>query len=202
MIGKAAEDGPGAAAMIDTGPEVPPVSAILGDQKAPDTLGPTVDIDGAEATKMKSTEVPPMTTRGHSRNQAHVATRHPAPLHPPDPGPRIKRAGLGPTAQLKTPTQPPAPGSRLWEDLHPAPSPGPCPGHVLAPGPGLDASWEVTDSPPPFSINFVFKEVFVQVLSVITRVLCSMFTFICHYILEELFAKGKRAAGAEIFSAL
>ncbi len=78
-------------------------------------------------------------------NQAHVAALRPAPLHPPDPGPKAKRASPGLTAQLKTSTQPPAPRNSLWEDLHLAPTLDPCPGHALAPGPGLDASLEATD---------------------------------------------------------
>lgn len=145
MIGIAAEDGPGAAAMIDTGPEAPPMSAVLGGQRAPETPGHTVGTDGAEAMKMTSIEVFPVTTRGHTMNPAHEATLHHTPLHPPDPGLKVKRASPGPTAQLKTSTQPPAPRNSLWEDLHPAPTLDPCPGHALAPGPGLDESLEVTD---------------------------------------------------------
>lgn len=37
MIARAGEDGPRAAAMIDTGPEAPPMSAILGGQRAPES---------------------------------------------------------------------------------------------------------------------------------------------------------------------
>lgn len=147
MIGMAAEDGPGAAVMIDADPAAPPMSAVLGGRKAPETaLGPTVDTDGAEAMKMTSTEALPVTTRGHTMKQAHAATPHPAPLPRQDPGPKLKRASPGPTAQPKTSTQRPlAPRNSLLDDLHPAPTPDPCPGHALAPGPGLDASLEVTD---------------------------------------------------------
>lgn len=144
-IGIAAEDGPGAAVMIDTGPEAPPMSAVLGDRRVPETLAPTVVTDGAEAMKMTSTEVLPVNTRGHTMNQAHVAALHPALLLPPEPGPKVKRARPGPTARLKTSTQPPAHRNSLWDGLHPAPTLDPCPGHALAPGPGLDASLEVTD---------------------------------------------------------
>lgn len=145
-IGTAAGDGPGAAAMTDTGPEAPLTSAALGSQKAPETLGPTVDTDGAEAMKMTiGTEVLPVTTRGHTMNQAQVAALGPAPRHPPDPGPKVKRASQGQTARLKTSIQAPAPRNSLWADLHHAPTLDPCLGHVLAPGPGLDASPEDTD---------------------------------------------------------
>lgn len=81
-----------------------------------------------------------MTTREHAMNQAWVAAPHLAPLHPPDPVPGVKRAGPGPTAQLKTSTRPPAPRNGLWDDLHPAPTLDPCRGHALGPGPGLDGS--------------------------------------------------------------
>lgn len=57
------------------------------------------------------------------------------------PGPELKRSSPGPTALLEVFSQPPI--SQLG-DLRHAPSPDLCPGHVLAPGPGLDASLEVT----------------------------------------------------------
>lgn len=144
-IGIAAEDGPGAAAMIDTGPEARPMNVVLGGLRALETLGPTVDIGGAEAMKMTSTEVLPVTTRRHTMTKAHVVAPCPAPLHLPDPGPKVKRASPGLTAQLKTSTQLPAPRKSLWDDLPPGPTLDPCPGHALAPGPGLDANLEVTD---------------------------------------------------------
>lgn len=88
------------------------------------------------------TEVLHVNTTGHTMNQAHVAAQHPAP--PPDLGPKVKRASPGPTAPPKTSTRHPAPRNSLWGDLRPAPTPDPCPGHALAPGPGQDASLEVT----------------------------------------------------------
>lgn len=145
MIGIAAEDGPGAAAMIDAGLAAPPMSAVPGGLRARENLGPTVDTGGAEAMKMTSTEVLLVTTTGHTMQQAHVATPHPAPLHPPDPCPKVKRASPGPTARLKTSTQPPAPTNSPVDDLHLAPTLDPCPGHALAPGRGPDASLEATD---------------------------------------------------------
>lgn len=78
-------------------------------------------------------------------NRAYVAAPRPAPLHPPDPGPKVKRANPGPTARPKTSTQPPAPRNSPWDALHPAPTRDPCPGHAPAPGPGLGVSPEVTD---------------------------------------------------------
>lgn len=89
------------------------------------------------------TEVHPVTTTGHIVNQP--PTLGPAPLQPPDPHPKEKRASPGPTARLRTSTQPPAPRISLRDALHPAPTLDPCPGHALAPGPGLDASLEATD---------------------------------------------------------
>lgn len=150
MIGIAAEDGPGAAAMIDAGPVAPPMSDVLGGLRALENLAPTVDTDGAEAMKMTSSEVRLVTTTEHTMDKAHVATPRPAPLHPPGPCPKVKRVSPDPTARLKISTQPPAPTNSLQDDLHPAPNLDPCPGHALAPGPGLDASLEAIDclSPP------------------------------------------------------
>lgn len=145
MIGIAAEDGPGAAAMIDAGPGAPPMSAVLGGLRARENLGPTVDTGGAEAMKMTSTEVLLVTTTGHTVNQPHVATLGPAPLLPPDPHPKEKRASPGPRAQLKTSTQPPVPRNSPQDALHPAPTLDPCPDRALAPGPGPDVSLEATD---------------------------------------------------------
>lgn len=86
-----------------------------------------------------------MITTEHTMSLARVAALHLAPLHPPDPGPKAKRASPGPTAQLKISTQPPAHRNSLWDDHHPAPTLDPCLGHALAPGHGLDASLEVID---------------------------------------------------------
>lgn len=135
-------------------------------------LGPIVDTDGAEAMKMKSrligclvvckiskdcciilnimiilpgTEVLLVSTTGHTMQQAHVATLRPAPLHPPDPCPKVKRASPDPTARRRTSTQPPAPTNSPVDDPRHAPTLDPCPGHALAPGRGLDASPEATD---------------------------------------------------------
>lgn len=105
-------------------------------------------------------------------NRAHAAALRPTPLHPPDPGPKVKRASPGPTAQLKTSMQTPAPRNSLWEDLHPAPTLDPCPGHALAPGLGLDASLEATDCPSKALL--ISKDVSVQLLILITRVSCSV----------------------------
>lgn len=80
-------------------------------------------------------------------NQGQLADQPPAHLHPPDQISEVKRVGPGPTAQPKTSTQPPAPRNSRLEDLHPAPTLDPCHGHALGPGPGLDASLEVTDCP-------------------------------------------------------
>lgn len=91
------------------------------------------------------TEVLLVITTEHTMNQAHVAAPRPTRPHPPDPGQKAKRASQGPTAQLKSSTQPPAPRNSLWDDLNPAPTLDPCPVRVLALGPGLDASPEVTD---------------------------------------------------------
>lgn len=163
MIGIAAEDGLGAAAMNVAGPGALPMNVALGGLKAQESLGPTVDTDGAEATRMKTgTEVLPVIITEHTMNQGHVATLHPAPLRPPDPGPKAKRASPGPTAPLKISTQLLAPRNSQWGDLHPAPTLDPCLGHALAPGPGLAASLEVTDclvfqSPVFFSLRmFLF----------------------------------------------
>lgn len=143
-IGTTAGDAPGAAATSDTDPGAPRTSAGLGSQRAPESLGPTVDTDRAEAMKMTiGTEVLPVTTRGHTTNQAQEAALGPPP--PPEPGPKAKRASRGPTARLKTSIQAAAPRNSRWADPHHAPTPDPCPGHALAPGPGLDASLEDTD---------------------------------------------------------
>lgn len=145
MIGMAAEDGPGAAAMSAAGHGAPPMSAVHGGLKAQEDLVPTVDTGEAEAMKMKSTEVLLVSTTGLNVNRARVATLRPTPLHPPDPCPKVKRASPGPTPRVKTTTQPPVPRKSLWGDLHPAPTLDPCPAHVLAPGPGLAASLEATE---------------------------------------------------------
>lgn len=145
MIGIVVEDGPGAVATIDAGLAALPMSAVPGGLRALENLGPTVDTDGAEAMKMKSTEVLLVSTTGHTMQQAHVATLRPAPLHPPDPCPKVKRASPDPTARLRTSTQPPAPTNSPVDDPRHAPTLDPCPGHALAPGRGLDASPEATD---------------------------------------------------------
>lgn len=146
------------------------------------------------------TEVLPVTTRGHTMNQAHVAAPRPAPLHPPDPGPKVKRASPGPTARLKTSTRPPAPRNSLWDDLHPAPTLDPCPGHALAPGPGLDASPEDTDRSSKALLICLRMFLFSFWLWLLESY--ALFAFVYHHIMEESVAKAKRAAGAEIFLAL
>lgn len=158
MTGIVAADDQGAAATIDTGPEAPPTSVVLGDRRAQETRGPTAVIEGV--MKMRSTEVPPVTSRGHTMKQAHVAAPHPAPLRRPVPGPKVKRACPGPTAQLKTSTQTPAPRNSPWDVLHHVPTRDP--GHALAQGLGRDASLEVIDcllfqcSTNPFVGMFLF----------------------------------------------
>lgn len=143
-IGTTAGDAPGAAATSDTDPGAPRTSAGPGSQRAPETLGPTVDTDRAEAMKMTiGTEVLPATTRGLTMNRAQEAALGPPP--PPDPGPKVKRASRGPTARPKTSIRAAAPRNSLWADLRHAPTPDPCPGHALAPGPGPDASLGDTD---------------------------------------------------------
>lgn len=174
-IGTVAEDGPGAAVTNDTGHEVPPMIAVLGGLRVRETLGRTTDTEGAEVMKMTSIEVPRVTTRGLTMNQAHVAALRHTPLHHPDPGPKAKRASPGLTAQLRTSTQPPAPRNSLWEGLHLAPTLGPCPGHALAPGPGLDVSLEATDC------FYKSQLISLQLSVLITRVSCLMFAFIYHY---------------------
>lgn len=156
--GIAAEDAPGAAVTNAAGPGAPLLSVVLGGLRAPETPDPTADIDGAEAMKMTSTKVLLVTTTGHTMNQVHVAI--PLPLHHPDQDPRAKRASPGPTARLKTSTRPPALRNSLWGDLHRGPTPDPCLGHGLAPGPGLDASLGATDSPLLPSALFVCLRMF------------------------------------------
>lgn len=114
-----------------------------------------------------------MNTRGHNTRQAHVAALRPARLHPPDPGPKVKRASPSPTARLQTSTRPPAPRNRPWADLHPAPTLDPCPGHALAPDPGLDASLEATDCFLQSPLN-LSEDVSVQLSTMITGMLCSL----------------------------
>lgn len=109
MIGIAAVDAPEAAATNVAGPAAPLTNAVLGGLRALKTLGPTVDVDEAEAMKMTSTEVLLVITTGHTMSQAHVAAQRPAPPHPPDLGPKVKRASPGPTAQPKISTRHPAP---------------------------------------------------------------------------------------------
>lgn len=157
--GIAAEDAPAAAATTAADPAAPLLSVILGGPKAPETPDPTVGTDGAEATKMTSTKVRLVTTTEHTTNQGHVAIPLPVPPHHPDQDPRAKRASPGPTAQQKTSTQPPALRNSLWGDLHRGPTPDPCLGHALAPGPGLDASQGATDSLfPPQALYLCVSE--------------------------------------------
>lgn len=144
--GIAAEDGLGAVATTAAGQGAPPTNAVLGGLRAPETLGPTVVTDRAEAMKMTSTEVLPVSTTEHSLSRAHEATLRPARLRPPDPGLKVKRASPGLTPRLKISTQPPAPRNSLRDGLLHAPTLDPCLDHALAPGPGLDASQVVTDS--------------------------------------------------------
>lgn len=112
-IGIAAVDAPEAAAMIVAGLAAPLTNAVLGDLRALKTLGPTVDVGEAEAMKMTSTEVLHVSTTGHTMNQVHVAAQRPAPPHPLDLGPKVKRASPGPTAQPKISTRRPAPRNSL-----------------------------------------------------------------------------------------
>lgn len=86
------------------------------------------------------TEVLHVNITGLRMNQAHIA----AHLHPPGPGPEVKRTSPGPTAQLESSIQPRALTMSLLDDRRPAPTLDPCPGHALALGPGLDASLEAT----------------------------------------------------------
>lgn len=134
---------------------------------------PTVDTDGAEATKMTSRllydleviknyrtalslimhispgipEVLPVITTERTMNQVHAAALHPVPL--PHPDPKVKRATLRHTVQKIISTQPQAPRNTVRDDLHHAPTLDPWPDHALAlgpgPGPGLGESLEVTD---------------------------------------------------------
>lgn len=142
-------------------------------------------------TILPGTEVLPVTTRGHTMNQAHVATLHRTPLHPPDPGLKVKRASPGPTAQRKTSTQPPAPRNSLWDDHLPAPTPDPCPGRALAPGPGPDASLEDTDCLfLQLSIN-LYSRMFFQLSTLIIRVFCSLFAFVIITLWRSLLPNGE-----------
>lgn len=97
------------------------------------------------------TEVLLMTTRGLTVNQARVTAPLPAPLHPPDPSPKVKRASPGPTAQLKTSSQPPAPRNHLWDVLHHDPTLDP--DRAPVPDPGLDASLGATDCLIPVNLR-------------------------------------------------
>jgi len=90
---------------------------------------------------MAGTKVLPVTTTGHTWNQAHTA----APLHHPDRDPKIKRVSRNPTAHPKTSAQLPAATNSLWGDLLLAPTLDQCLGHVLVPDPGLDASLVATN---------------------------------------------------------
>ena len=122
-----------------------------------------------------------MITTEHTMNQAHVAAPCPPLLHPPDPGPKAKRASPGPTAQLKISNQPLAPRNSLWDDLNPAPTLDPCHGHALAPGPGLDASPEVTDWSSKAICRSLRMFLFSFQLKII-RVLFLIFASVYHHI--------------------
>lgn len=165
MIETDVAGGPGAAAMSGAGPGAPHMSADLGGLRARENLVPT---DGAEAVKMTGTEVPLVSTTGHTMKQAHAATLRPAPLPPPDLWPKVRRASRGPTAQRRTSTPPPAPTNSLWAALHPAPSLAPCPAPALALDPGPDASLEVTDCLSPQSPDHLCPRTFCSAM--ITRV--------------------------------
>ncbi|KAF3839403.1 hypothetical protein F7725_018120 [Dissostichus mawsoni] len=114
------------------------------------------------------TEVPLVSTTGHTMKQAHAAALRPAPLPPPDLWPKVRRASRGPTAQRRTSTPPPAPTNSPWAALHPAPSLAPCPAPALAPDPGPDASLEATDSLSPQSPDHLCPRTFCSAM--ITRV--------------------------------
>lgn len=140
MIGIPAEDAPGVAVMIAAGPGALLLTVALGDLRALETLDPTADTDEAEAMKITSTKLLPVTTTERTMKQPH--TPPPAPRQRPDQDQKVKRASPGLTALPKTSTHP---RNSLSGDPHHAPTLDPCPGHALAPGPGLDASLEATD---------------------------------------------------------
>lgn len=96
--------------------------------------------------------------------RALAAAQPPAPLPRQDPGPKAGRASRGPPALLQT-SIPPTPRNSPWGDLSHAPTPDPCPGRALAPGPGLAANREATNSVLPKPCHSVFKDVCVQHLN-------------------------------------
>lgn len=86
------------------------------------------------------TKLLPVTTTERTMKRPH--TPPPAPHQRPGQDQKVKRASPGLTALPKTSTHP---RNSLSGDPHHAPTLDPCPGHALAPGPGLDASLEATD---------------------------------------------------------